>query len=122
MKKRTIPIYNMDVWFTNDEADCRSFLKRRGGDESLTDNCKGVWITFKGREDHTYWVLAVYDGDIGTVVHESVHAAWGVLDTCSVKTDVDNDEALAFLAAWFTKTVLKLFPDKPKGPVLQEIA
>ena len=52
---------------------------------------------------------------IGTVAHEAVHAAWDLLEVCGVKVDVTNQEALAFLSAWFAKTMLDLFPVEMDG-------
>jgi hypothetical protein len=120
MKRRIIPIYNLSAHFTNDEADCREFLKKHGGDEKLTDDCKGCVINFRGDSDEGYLIMAVYDGDPGTVAHEALHAAWDILDACSIRVDNENDEALAFLVGWFAKTMHDLFPfepkDKPKTP------
>lgn len=40
-----------------------------------------------------------------TLTHECVHAAWRVLELVGVKSDVDNQEPLAYLAGWLSKEV-----------------
>lgn len=40
-----------------------------------------------------------------TLTHECVHAAWRVLELVGVKSDVDNQEPLAYLVGWLSKEV-----------------
>lgn len=40
-----------------------------------------------------------------TLTHECVHAAWRVLELVGVKSDVDNQEPLAYLTGWISQHV-----------------
>lgn len=40
-----------------------------------------------------------------TLAHECVHAAWRVLELVGVKSDVDNQEPLAYLTGWISRQV-----------------
>jgi len=40
-----------------------------------------------------------------TLAHECVHAAWRVLELVGVKSDVDNQEPLAYLTGWIARQV-----------------
>jgi len=40
-----------------------------------------------------------------TLAHECVHAAWGVLELVGVKSDVGNQEPLAYLTGWIARQV-----------------
>lgn len=42
-----------------------------------------------------------------TLTHECVHAAWRVLELVGVKSDVDNQEPLAYLTGWIAMQVNK---------------
>ena len=45
-------------------------------------------------------VFLLVADDLRTLCHESVHAAWHILETALVKVDVNNHEALAYLTDW----------------------
>ena len=71
-----------------------------GGCTSACDANYLIWVnseSFKGRE------LANYTS---TLAHETLHTAWGILDTCGVEVNFDNHEALAYLQ---TQIFEKLF-------------
>lgn len=40
-----------------------------------------------------------------TLAHECVHAAWRTLELVGVKSDVDNQEPLAYLTGWIAREV-----------------
>lgn len=40
-----------------------------------------------------------------TLTHECVHAAWRTLQLVGVKSDVDNQEPLAYLTGWISRQV-----------------
>lgn len=45
------------------------------------------------------------DYNTETLAHECVHAAWRTLELVGVKSDVDNQEPLAYLAGWIAREV-----------------
>jgi hypothetical protein len=117
MKRVRVPILDSDVFFSNDEADTRAFVARFSADKSDMDICdrtRGLIYTVIDREGNHRRILCVFDGDLNTVVHESVHMAVRILDNCEIKTSKENHEILAYLTAWLTETMLKLFPIVPK--------
>jgi hypothetical protein len=48
------------------------------------------------------------------ITHEAIHAAINILDYCGVKTTVDNDEPLAYLAGWIASCCEKVKLNKTK--------
>lgn len=54
-----------------------------------------VAIIFRSLEDYSSETLA----------HECVHAAWRTLELVGVKSDVDNQEPLAYLTGWIARQV-----------------
>lgn len=110
MKRRIIPIYGLAVHFARDLEDARKFLAVAGEDEDLLDGCDGIYLTFGGTR-----LMCVFNGGHHTLAHESVHAAWEVLDFCGIQVSQENDEALAYLAGWFSEAFGKAFPAFGRG-------
>jgi len=54
-----------------------------------------VVMTFRSLDEYCTEALA----------HECVHAAWKVLELVGVKSDVDNQETLAYLTGWIARQV-----------------
>ena len=52
-------------------------------------------------------VFLLVADDLRTLCHESVHAAWFLLDHARIKVDVHNHEALAYLTDWIFDTTQK---------------
>lgn len=52
-------------------------------------------------------IFLLVASDLRTLCHESVHAAWFVLDCARIKVEVDNHEALAYLTDWIFHTASK---------------
>ena len=62
------------------------------------------------REGRVFFIL----GDMGmfdtdTLPHESVHAAWRVLDLAGIEVYSDNHEALAYLVGWINARAVRFF-------------
>lgn len=55
--------------------------------EDVTDGCNYIIVYIENHEEDT-------------VVHESVHAAWYILDCMGVELSADNHESLAYLTEW----------------------
>lgn len=64
-----------------------------GVDDKTGVDC--VAIIFRSLEDYC----------TETLTHECVHAAWRVLELVGVKSDVDNQEPLAYLTGWISHQV-----------------
>lgn len=64
-----------------------------GADDKTGVEC--VAIIFRSLEDYC----------TETLTHECVHAAWRVLQLVGVKSDVDNQEPLAYLTGWISRQV-----------------
>jgi len=125
MKKRVVPIYGVTVYFTNDPEEARAFFKAHEAEEESDKKIGlngGVYVAFEDNSDKTWRLMCVFDGMDSYVAHESFHAAIELSEYLGINIDSKNSEPVCYLAQWFFETMLKLFPDKPKGPVLQEIA
>ena len=119
MKKHIIPLYGLDVYFTNDEAEAHAFLKRHGADDEAhkaIDNSGGIYHSFEDSSDKTWRVMCVFDGSLPSIAHEATHAAIEISEFCNMKVNFENSEPVAYLVQWFTQTMLQMF-QTPKGKV-----
>ncbi|WP_093320200.1 hypothetical protein [Thorsellia anophelis] len=48
------------------------------------------------------------------ISHESIHAAWVILENAGVKLDANNHEALTYLSDWVVKQVLSIKEKREK--------
>jgi len=113
MKRRIVPIYELEVWFANDEADARAFLRKHGGDPEVMDDCLGICHQWTDKNGRGWRLMGAFDGKVGTVAHEAVHLGLDILDACGVReVQGGNQEALAFLVGWIVAEMLRIFPAK----------
>ncbi len=81
--------------------------------EEINKRLKVPWFS-SGRKGCFAWdedsyemgLLVVDRRDMGTMCHESVHAAMHVLEVAGVKVATDDDEALAYLTQWFFEQLM----------------
>ncbi len=118
MKRRTIPIYRLAVYFSNSEDLARAFLKAHGQDEDEIDelmkDINGLYYSFEDKNDKTWRMMCVFNGDPSVVAHESVHAAIDIADTLGMTINFENSEPVCYLTQWFFETMLELYPPRPK--------
>ncbi len=60
------------------------------------DDCGGFTIGIVNDLGHFH--VVVFADTQTALVHESIHAAWRVLDQCGVRIDAENHESLTYLA------------------------
>lgn len=108
-KKVKVPIYglNIHICATEDVADniYGSGVHRSSnmGQVVQIENTKTgemlILISFKD--------IDCFNAD--TISHESVHAAWKVLEIVGIKVDHENHEALAYLTGWISNEINKFY-------------
>lgn len=54
-------------------------------------------------------VVYIREPSPSLVMHESIHAAWDILDHVGVNVDYDNQEALTYMAEYIFTETLKLW-------------
>ena len=72
-------------------------------DASGLDHTKGICCTVEEPNGYLHRIMCVFDGDFNTVIHEAVHMAGLTLQHVGVKFGPNNDEPLAYLAAWIAE-------------------
>lgn len=112
VKKIAIPLYNQLLVVANSFEAMDVILEKEFKLEVDPDLNRGlagaVWSIES--EDGVVVFLMVAP-DLRTLCHESVHAAWHILDHARVVVDVENHEALAYMVDWIfatAQTCLKL--------------
>lgn len=86
-----------------EEAD-KVYKKKIFDTEELGENV-GIWDAFCLRTNQSKSVVLWYKAkhpDISSVVHESIHAAYHILEMSGVDLTPNNHEPLAYLADWIT--------------------
>ena len=95
----SIPLYDRELIAATNHTDLVEFSKKKFDGiitEDMEIGCGGYVRTF--HDDQTGEVVTImYVTCIRTLAHESLHAAWSILDTVGVKCKANNHEALAYL-------------------------
>jgi hypothetical protein len=96
--------YGRKLWivWNSSESELRHALARENDDYSAAykfgKDSEGVTVTTgKG---HVVMRFHEEPNDPRLIAHESLHAAWGILDRIGVKMSDDSEEALAYLMDW----------------------
>lgn len=100
-----IETYDWTIYvFDNKEKWLRFVLRRMIGSAKVLrkelDECRGITI-MNSQCAEAY--IGVFDGAGHTLVHESIHAAMGVLGNVGVKVKPADNEALAYLVEHIVK-------------------
>lgn len=104
-EKIPIPIYNSTVNLVlgDDMNQIVDYLEKifPGVDLEAQRSCLATLTQFTHTDGTIKIVLSLpINSSLSTVVHESVHAAWEVLDLKGVVVTIDNDESLAYLTEY----------------------
>lgn len=110
MKRIPVPLLDNCIFMTDDIEDARAFLKRHGESEDVVGDVWGVSYVFCDSSDRWWRMLCVFDNSLQTIVHESTHAAWDILESRYIKVTPDNDEVKAFLVGWLVSEFCRHFP------------
>lgn len=102
--EETIPLYGVTFMCFPTRAAEAKFL----GYDDMNDNfCAHVCVNTS--EDGIQYVSMAFrmldDYCTETLAHESVHAAWRILELVGVISTVDNQEPLAYLTGWIARQV-----------------
>ena len=110
MRKINVPIYDIDIYMSNDMNDYVKWLKTCEIEPDQKD--KNVSKTHAGLSDfdngNGIMIISETEND-GVIVHEAVHTAWHILDHAGVIICIDNHESLAYLTEWLYDTYIKRF-------------
>tara|TARA_R110000851_G_scaffold74597_5_gene164493 strand:- start:6481 stop:6858 length:378 start_codon:yes stop_codon:yes gene_type:complete len=103
--KVDIPIYHHQIVASNDADALVDYVREVYKDPEIVNHvdefvhsCMGCFIHFETPNGHQ--ALLLLAPNTATLCHESVHAAWGILDHAGVKVKAKNHEALAYLTGF----------------------
>lgn len=105
-----IPIYNrlVRVLFVDNMTQAVEYFDKEYSyvwDDMLFTDGFVVPIVNKEKQVSRTYMCLLKDIEDSILVHESLHAAWSVLDDVGVEVTYGNDEALAYLTQFiFSKT------------------
>ena len=103
--KLDIPIYHQELVVASDPDELIKYVEDTYQNseishhvEDFVNSCLGGFIHFATGNNHQAFLL--FAPNAGVLCHESVHAAWGILDYVCVKVNAKNHEALAYLTGY----------------------
>ena len=108
-----IPIYKQEIIASTCPVALVKYVKRVfKGDYALHEQVEDILHTTLGCyiELHTSTGQSIFlmmAPGIPTLCHESIHAAWGILDRAGIKCEVENHEQLAYLSGHIVEQFLK---------------
>ncbi|EJS4014560.1 hypothetical protein NW014_002157 [Vibrio parahaemolyticus] len=110
-----VPLYHVKfVWSNSIKALEKQFDIKPNGDEDYAD-----YSAFVTRRDNTIIMWLPHDKNYTVAIHhlchESFHAAMMLSQMVGIHTNVNDDEAGAYLAEWFSKTVLDFVKEASKN-------
>lgn len=101
-----VPIYGTQIYVIPKHL-LNEFNKLTGDDDNIDPNSYSGFAQRYIDEGVMYLYVYLGDGELLTIVHESVHLCNMVLDNVGVKLDPHNDEAQAYLTEWIFKKLRK---------------
>ena len=109
-KKIKIPIFNTDMFIiygNRDDVAEGMNKKYEGLNFTNTSNHNGHYQVLRNGEFRDMCVI-IYEGyEDQYIYHESLHAAYDILDYVGVEVTVNDDEALAYLMEYIADQVLR---------------
>lgn len=117
-----IPIYGGNFIFVNTEKKWNTVCSLLGKTEHLLKDagaaplgqCAEFYVDIRGKTNH-FLVIAIFDHDMSTLVHECVHAGVLVLNYRGVDAGSSNGESLTYLVEWFFRNSYPHLGRKRKG-------
>lgn len=101
--------YGFELIVSNDWDNLITSLKTKYGYQWTHDvdmkEARGISFTVPCASGEVKFVQFAED-DI-TMVHESIHTAWHILDHAGIELTVDNHEALAYTVEWIVNECRK---------------
>ena len=97
-----VQLYGWRVFLFVERDKYARFASRRTGTpiaERRAEAADSDGLTLCRKEAHEL-VIAIFDGEPGTLAHEATHAAFYILTGAGVKLTSDNDEPLAYLVGY----------------------
>ena len=102
-----IPLYHQVITAASDAESLVEYVKTEFDNPEVTNfveefttcNAGGFFqLEYDGQ-----MIFLMYAPELAIVCHESIHAAWSILDMVGVKVKAKNHEALAYLAGHIFK-------------------
>lgn len=109
--KIEVPIWGAEIKLVI-TSDPTSYKHRIGGKEEReydgdNDDIAEAWFLHDDPDTKNYILILEHNADGHLVVHESIHAALMILDTCGQNYSSKNDEALTYLASFIYEQIVK---------------
>ncbi len=98
-----VPIYGNELIYITGKKDHIKFLTEAGEDTSDANNYVGMVYT------STNGAICIYIQDVSdlkTIHHETIHAAFRILEHVDIKADIENQEALCYLSDWIFNWII----------------
>lgn len=110
MRRFLVPLYGLRIYMSDSEAEVRAYLKRHGGDPSDCNKALGLTPCWNDAKGDRHRIMAAWDGNLGTLVHECIHMSWEIIGASGVQIDQDNNEPQAYITDWLFTTFCRCFP------------
>lgn len=112
---RQIPLHvygghNVNLIIHEDLEESVEWIRKRynadindpsGGDSN------GKYITLHGAESALFFIVIPPDASLRVIVHESLHATWGIFTHLGIAIDEQHDENQAYLIEYLVDEIIK---------------
>ena len=113
MKIKTVevPIYKaiVNYFIEPNEKKAREYLCKKYPkiDEKDFFNAEAITVSFEDEGVTVIWIRGIGKSYYADLVHETIHAAFDILEKVRIKVDSDNHEALTYLVDLLLKGIIK---------------
>lgn len=112
-KTLKIPIYGQVIYFF-DNLDSWNAVREWFGHDPYEPGSVGISSWYRHKDTgKKYYALGVFDGDLGTLVHESVHVATDMCEDLGIQFSGEQNEPIAYLIDYIF-TNLRKYVEQPE--------
>jgi hypothetical protein len=113
----TVPIYSGTVCvYTSREEYSAAWKELEGDAVEDVDEMDGVSSRHSDKKKSSVYLIGVFDGDEGTLVHELVHTVFEMLSHAGIPISKRNDEVFAYLMAALYREALQAMKGASENP------
>lgn len=113
-----VPLYGMKIRLVTTRDEATALVEQISGgmdDGGSFDEFAGCCYPVTTPQGQVGFILAVFDDNRNTAIHESIHMARMILEHVQVRWSPKLDEPLAYLAAWIADEMLTFLEEVRDG-------
>lgn len=113
MKFIKVDVFNCKIYLAKSLEEYNSFIVKYDRSAVVgSDECSGITADVVDDKGRFFVVMALHENsrsNTQVIVHESVHAAIKIMDSCGVPISEDNQETIAYLTDYIFSKAVKFY-------------